>query len=126
MAAYATTADVQARMSRTMSESEQALCAKQLEDAAVLIDAYNKNASDLAKLVVSCRMVLRCIGSDTDVPMGATQGSMSALGYTQSWTIGAGTAGELYIGKEDKKLLGVSRRIGSYSPVQELTEKRFI
>lgn len=126
MRKYATVADVQARMSRTMSESEQALCEKQLEDAAVLIDAYNKNASDLAKLVVSCRMVLRCIGSDTDVPMGATQGSMSALGYTQSWTIGAGTAGELYIGKEDKKLLGVSRRIGSYSPVQELTEKRSI
>lgn len=126
MRKYATVNDVQARMSRTMSESEQALCEKQLEDAAVLIDAYNKNASDLAKLVVSCRMVLRCIGSDTDVPMGATQGSMSALGYTQSWTIGAGTAGELYIGKEDKKLLGVSRRIGSYSPVQELTEKRFI
>ena len=51
--------------------------------------------------------------------MGATQGSMSALGYSQSWTIGAGSVGELYLGKLEKKLLGACNRIGSYSPVQE-------
>ena len=53
--------------------------------------------------------------------MGATQGSLSALGYSQSWTMGSGgSAGELYIGKTDRQLLGLGNAIGSYSPVQEL------
>lgn len=120
--AYATVSDVQARMSRTMSASEQAICSNLLDDAAVIIDAYNEDADAEAKKVVSCRMVVRAMGDGTDagIPMGATQGSMSALGYSQSWTIGAGTAGELYLGKLEKKLLGVGDAIGSYSPTQEL------
>lgn len=120
--AYATVSDVQARMSHTMTSSEQTLCANMLDDAAVIIDAYNSEASAGAKKTVSCRMVARAMGDGTDagVPMGATQGSMSALGYSQSWTIGSGTAGELYIGKLEKKLLGACNSIGSYSPTEEL------
>ena len=121
--AYATVADVQARMMRTMSPDEQAVCSNLLEDAAAIIDAYNASASVDAKKVVSCRMVLRALGdgsTDAGIPMGATQGSMSALGYSQSWTIGAGSAGELYIGKLEKKLLGTGDHIGSYGPVEEL------
>lgn len=120
--AYATVSDVQARMSRTMSASEQAICSNLLDDAAVIIDAYNEDADAEAKKVVSCRMVVRAMGDGTDagIPMGATQGSMSALGYSQSWTIGAGAAGELYLGKLEKKMLGVGDAIGSYSPTQEL------
>ena len=123
MAAYATVADVQARMSRTMSSDEQTMCGTMLDDAAVIIDVYNADASVDAKKIVSCRMVIRALGdgSDSGVPMGATQGSMSGLGYSQSWTIGTGgAAGELYLGKLEKKLLGVGDLIGSYSPVQEL------
>ena len=57
----------------------------------------------------------------SDIPTGATQGSMSALGYSQSWTVGSGgSVGELYLSKLDKQLLGRSNSIGSYSPVQEL------
>lgn len=121
--AYATVTDVQKRMSRTLSTSEQTLCGTMLDDAAVIIDAYNSEAAADAKKIVSCRMVIRALGDGTDagVPMGATQGSMSALGYSQSWTIGAGgTTGELYIGKTDKKLLGACNAIGSYSPTEEL------
>lgn len=121
--AYATVADVQARMMRTMSQDEQAVCANLLDDAAAIIDAYNASAGADAKKVVSCRMVLRALGdgsTDAGIPMGATQGSMSALGYSQSWTIGAGSAGELYIGKLEKKLLGAGDHIGSYSPTEEL------
>ena len=123
MASYATVADVQARMTRAMTADEQALCQTLLEDAAVIIDVYNIRADSDAKQVVSCRMVIRAMGdgSDSGVPMGASQGSMSALGYTQSWTIGSGgAAGELYIGKLERKLLGCGEQIGSYSPVQEL------
>ena len=120
--AYATVSDVQARMTRQMSTSEQAVCSVMLDDAAVIIDAYNATASADAKKVVSCRMVERALGDggDAGIPLGATQGSVSALGYSQSWTIGAGATGELYLGKLDKKLLGVGNNIGSYSPTEAL------
>jgi len=119
--AYATVQELQARMQRELTETEQNICEALLEDAAVIIDAYNENAKPDAKRLVSLRMVRRSIGDGTaDVPIGATQGSMSALGYSQSWTIGSGTVGELYIGKEDKKLLGASNKIGSYSPTEAL------
>lgn len=121
--AYATVRDVQARMTRTMDSTEQTVCTTLLDDVAVLIDSYNANASADAKLIVSCRVVMRAIGDGNDigVPTGASQGSMSALGYSQSWTLGTGGAvGELYLGKSDKKLLGAGNSIGSYSPTQEL------
>lgn len=120
---YATPYDVQARMTRTMDADEQTVCQKLLEDAAVVIDAYNASATADAKMVVSCRMVIRALGDgeSSGVPMGASQGSMSGLGYSQSWTIGTGgSVGELYLGKLEKKLLGAGDRIGSWSPVQEL------
>ena len=123
--AYATVSDVQARMTRTMDQAEQSACATLLDDAAVLIDAYNYSARSDAKKVVSCRMVVRALG-DGDAngfPIGATQGSMSGLGYSQSWTNSSGANAELYLGRTEKKLLGVGNRIGSYSPVEELAER---
>ena len=120
--AYATVEDVQARMTRPMSESEQAMCATMLDDAAVIIDSFNAAASEDKKQIVSCRMVIRQLGDGegSDIPIGATQGSMSGLGYSQSWTVGSGSTGELYLSKLDKQLLGTSNKIGSYSPVEEL------
>jgi hypothetical protein len=87
--AYATVADVQARMTRTMSADEQTMCATLLDDAAIIIDAFNASATADAKKIVSCRMVIRQMGDgdDAGVPIGATQGSMSGLGYSQSWTL---------------------------------------
>ena len=123
MAAYATVTDVQGYLLRTMSAAEQTVCGNLLGQAGVIIDAYNANASTDTKKEVSCRMVVRALGDgdSSGVPMGATQGSMSGLGYSQSWTIGSGgSAGELYLAKLEKKLLGVGDAIGSYSPVQEL------
>lgn len=123
MAAYATVSDVQARMTRTLSSDEQTMCTTLLDDAAVIIDAYNVNALADAKKIVSCNMVIRKLGDgeDSGIPIGATQGSMSGLGYSQSWTMsGGGSTGEMYLAKVDKKLLGVSNKIGSYSPVEEL------
>lgn len=121
--AYATVEDVQARMSRTLTESEQSVCEALLDDAVVLIDALAEGADVDRKLVVSCRMVMRALGDGnvSGIPMGATQGSMAGLGYSQSWTVGSGgSTGELYLSKLDRQLLGKSNAIGSYSPVQEL------
>lgn len=120
--AYATISDVQGRMTRLMSDTEQSVCANLLDDAAVIIDAYNSAADSESKRLVSVRMALRAIGDGTEagIPMGATQGSMSALGYSQSWTIGSGSAGELYLSKLERNLLGCGNSIGSYSPVEAL------
>ena len=120
--AYATVRDVQARMTRTLSSAEQTVCATLLDDVAVLIDSFRPGASEEAKEIVSCRAVIRAVGDGTDfAPMGASQGSMSGLGYSQSWTMGTGgEVGELYLSKTDKQLLGAGNRIGSYSPTEEL------
>lgn len=121
---YASVEDVQSRLGRSMTERESTMCPALLEDAALLIDACRSAASEQAKKTVSCRMVVRALGDGgggSGVPMGASQGSMSALGYTQSWTMGSGgTTGELYLSKTDKLMLGGGNTIGSYSPVQEM------
>ena len=123
--AYATVNYVQERMTRTLSLDEQTVCASLLDDAAIIIDSFNANANTDAKKTVSCRMVVRALGdgNDQNVPTGATQGSISALGYSQSWTIGSGAVGELYIGKLEKKILGTNDSIGSYSPAESLVRE---
>lgn len=116
--AYATIDDVMAGF-RELTEDEKKICQQFLDESAVIIDAYNADASEDAKKVVSCRIVRRAMGDGSmSVPMGATQGSMSAMGYSQSWTISGGTAGEIYLGKLEKKLLGVGDKIGSYSVLE--------
>lgn len=120
--AYATVDELQERSLRTLSEVEKSKCGYLLEDAAILIDAVSSDVSDDIKKIVTCRMVIRAIGDGqpNGFPVGASQGSMAGLGYSQSWTVGSGgSVGELYISKTDKKLLGISNQIGSYSPVEE-------
>ena len=121
--AYATIEDIEVRTGKTYTNAEKIQLAALLDDAAVLIDSYRSDASADAKKVVSCRMVIRAFATDEDVsyPLGATQGSMTAGGYTQSWTVGnGGGSGELYLGRTEKMLLGSGNSIGSYSPTQEL------
>lgn len=70
-------------------------------------------------------MVMRSIGDgdNSGIPLGATQGSMSGLGYSQSWTISSGSVGELYLAKLEKELLGRGNQIGSHSPLEDLVAK---
>lgn len=121
--AYATVKDVEVGF-RTLDADEKARAEALLSEAAIMIDATNTIAQPDVLRLVSCRMVRRAIG-DADsmqaLPIGATQGSISAGGYAQSWTIGGGSSGELYIAKAERKLLGLGNAIGSYSPVQEMT-----
>ncbi len=120
---YATVEDVEAGF-RTLSEDEKPKCSALLDEAALIIDSYNKDAQEDAKKVVSCRMVRRQLydgdAGGVTYPMGATQGTASALGYSQSWTMGGGSSGELYLSKLEKKLLGVGDRIGARSPLEGL------
>ena len=120
--AYATIENIQARILRTLSSDETSVATALADSAAVYIDAYNQNASEDAKREVTINMVVRAAGNNdgSSIPIGATQGSVGAMGYTQSWTFGSGSTGELYLSKMDKKLLGVSNKIGSYSPLEGL------
>ena len=116
--AYATVAQVAAGF-RPLTTEEQSVCAALLDEAAIIIDAYNADASASAKQVVSCRMVRRAIGAgDASVPMGATQGSMTAGPYSQSWTMSNGSTGELYLGKLERTLLG-GYRLGATNPYMQ-------
>ena len=120
--AYATIEDVQARMTRTLSDDEERVCASLLDDAGILIDAYNEDASTDSKKVVSCRMVVRALGDgEMGIPVGATQGSQTGLGYSESWTITNGSVGQLYLEKVEKKMLGVGDQIGASNPLAILT-----
>lgn len=115
--AYATVQDVQARMSHQMTTDEQNICSALLDASVIYIDEANESASDAAKKEVTIRMVVRALSFDSDIPIGASQGSMSALGYVQSWTMGqSASVGELYLGKQEKKLLGVGNLIGASNP----------
>lgn len=121
--AYATVEDVE-RGFRTLSETEKEAAANALEEASILIDAVAKNAAAEVKKVVSCRAVRRAIGSGDEatvarMPFGASQGSMSALGYSQSWTMQGGSVGEVYLTKTEKTMLGAAGRIASVSPFEE-------
>lgn len=120
--AYASVDDVKARMTRDFSSKEKTVCHHLLDDIAVLIDSINKDASADVKKIVSCRAAARMLGNGVaeNIPAGASQGSMSALGYSQSWSIGGGGAvGEIYLSKVEKMMLGAGNRIGSRSPLED-------
>lgn len=123
--AYATVQEV-ADGFRALTREEETRAQVALTEAAVIIDGYNREAGEAAKRLVSCRMVRRQLGTGDQeglqFPMGSTQGSMSALGYSQSWTMGNGSAGELYISRLEKKLLGAGNRIGGKSPLEAMTD----
>lgn len=120
---YADVSDVAAGF-RPLEQDEQTRCDALLEEAAAIIDAFNALAEPDRKKLVSCRMVRRQLGTADQTavtyPTGASQGSASALGYTQSWTISGGSVGELYLSKMEKALLGVGNKIGAGGPLEAM------
>ena len=60
---YAIVEDVEKRCRRTLTDAEKDTCSVLLEDAAVLIDSYNINASADAKKVVSCNTLATALPS---------------------------------------------------------------
>lgn len=118
---YAEAADVAAGF-RELNAEEQERCGALLYEAGLIIDACNADADCEAKRLVSCRMVRRQLGAQGDssaqFPLGSTQGTLSAMGYSQSWTMGTGSSGELYLSKLERRLLGAGDRIGAHSPLE--------
>ena len=118
--AYATYEDIRKRKGTDISDTNYVMAL--LEDAAIIIDAYNRNATDETKKLVSCNMFIRTIGRrEEGVPIGTTQTTTTAMVYSQTWT-NANGSGELYLTKLDKKILGVGNRIGYTNPYSGLIQ----
>lgn len=120
--AYATAEQIAAGY-RSLSASEISQAEALASEADIIIDSYNADADEDKKRIVECRMVRRALGASNSsiMPLGATNGSISALGYSQSVQFGdSGSAGELYITKLERRLLGVGDKIGSHSPLEDL------
>ena len=113
---YASIEDIWRRKGTDISDTDYVTAL--LEDAAIIIDAYNRNATDEAKKLVSCNMVIRTLGSrEEGVPIGTTQTTTTAMVYSQTWT-NANGSGELYL-----KILGVGNRIGYFNPYSDLMQE---
>lgn len=113
---YATVEQVEAGF-RELTTEEEAKCQALIVEAGIMIDAIAPDANENAKCLVTCRMVRRQLGSGDDIPIGATQSTVSALGYSQTFGFGSGaSAGEMYLGKAEKILLGVGNKIGASNP----------
>lgn len=124
MSSYATYTDIQTRLGRTFDQTEIGICNQLLERAGLEIDSYNANASTDAKKSVSIEAVSRAMNETSDVPMGASQGTMSALGYSQSWTMpSGGSVGSVYLSKSDKRILGYGNAIGASNPLSFVTRQ---
>lgn len=107
---------------RSLSSEEEKQFDEIAKEASALIDSYAPNADEERKIIVCMRVVRRALSNmQSDmIPMGATGGTYSALGYSQSFQLSGGTIGEIYLGKTEKKMLGVSDQIGMSSPLEAI------
>ena len=113
---FAEVSDVEARW-RELTQDEQARASVLIVDAsamlAALVDVDGTDEEQAALLKSTCcSMVVRAMSATAADSYGATQMSMTAGVYTQSWTYNNPT-GDLYLTRLEKKLLGIgSGRFG--------------
>lgn len=110
--AYASVEDLAARW-RPLSTEEEARATVLLDDAAVKIDAVSAvsdPATDqelAARKIVSCEMVKRAMAASGGVGITSVQETMGPFSTSQQF---ANPAGDLYLSKADRKLLGRGRQ----------------
>lgn len=126
MKSFANPSDLEQRW-RPLSASEMVRAETLLSDASLIVDAEIERkgcprpAKDLLKVVV-CQMVERAMGVQSDL-IGAGQGSMSLGDYTRTITFSGSTAGDLYLTRGERRLLGLDRaRVSSVRPAHQKKE----
>ena len=119
--AFAAVSDIEARW-RILDADEAARASTLLDDASAMLGSLipEYDVADTAYLVllqlVCCNMVIRAMSATEADSFGASNMSMTAGPYTQSWTYSNPT-GDMYITKFEKRLLGISSSyIGSIRP----------
>lgn len=118
--AYATVSDIESRW-RALSQDEQSRASVLIDDASAMLTALvdvDSDDSEQAQLLkqVCCSMVIRAMSATEADTFGASQMSMTAGPYTQSWNY-ANPSGDMYLTRLEKRLLGItSGYIGSIRP----------
>lgn len=116
--AYADVEDIELRLQRTFSESETANVEALLDSASAVLNKLVKvveDDSEQAELLkfVCTNMVCRAVSANGMDVLGASQASVTAGPYTQSYSF-ATPSGDMYLTKLEKRLLGItSGYIGS-------------
>lgn len=119
--AYATVSDIESRIERALSQDEQSRASVLIDDASAMLTALVNVDSDdqeQAQLLkqVCCSMVIRAMSATEADAFGASQMSMTAGPYSQSWSYSNPT-GDMYLTKLEKRLLGItSGYIGTIEP----------
>ena len=119
--AYADVSDIEVRLMRTFTADETASVEALLDGAsAVLGKLVDVDPSDTAQAEllewVCTNMVCRAISAQGLDVLGASQTSITAGAYTQSWSFGT-PFGDMYLTKLEKRVLGITTGfIGSMEP----------
>lgn len=118
--AYAEVSDIESRW-RELSTTEQSRASVLIDDASAMLTALvaiDTDDDEQAQLLkqVCCSMVIRAMSATEADAFGASQMSMTAGPYTQSWNY-ANPSGDMYLTRLEKRLLGItSGYIGSIRP----------
>lgn len=118
--AYATVSDIESRW-RALSQDEQSRASVLIDDASAMLTALvNVDSDDQEQAYllkqVCCSMVIRAMSATEADAFGASQMSMTAGPYSQSWSYSNPT-GDMYLTKLEKRLLGItSGYIGTIEP----------
>lgn len=118
---FAEVSDIESRW-RTLDSGERDRAQALIQDASAMlsklvtdIDVADEEQMQLLN-IVCCNMVIRAMSATEADSYGASNMSMTAGPYTQSWTYPNPT-GDMYITKFEKRLLGItSSYIGSIRP----------
>lgn len=113
--AFATVSDLEKRW-RVLADDEKSRAESLIEDASVMIASAMRSSGiqydDADELLiaslnsVTCAVVRRAMATPVDIP-ALTQYSQSAIGISESMSY-ANPSGDLYLTKQEKKLLGIS------------------
>lgn len=118
--AFAEVSDIESRW-RELSTEEQSRASVLIDDASAMLTALvdvDTDDDEQAQLLkqVCCSMVIRAMSATEADAFGASQMSMTAGPYTQSWNY-ANPSGDMYLTRLEKRLLGItSGYIGSIRP----------
>lgn len=110
--AYADVSDIEVRLQRTLSPSESACAESLIEGASAVLDKLvnvNEDDDEQAQLLnfVCTNMVCRAFSTIGYDGLGASQTSMTAGAYTQSFSFST-PMGDMYLTKLEKRLLGIT------------------
>lgn len=119
---FAEVSDIESRW-RTLDSGESDRATALIDDASAMlsalvekIDVADENQIHLLNMVC-CNMVIRAMSATETDSYGASNMSMTAGAYSQSWTY-SNPMGDMYVTKLEKRILGItSGYIGSIRPM---------